>query len=276
MAFGSNYNNTNMNTKKDSSPTTYSNVRLSNPTSSVDPSSVTFSYWKGLLRLEVTPMKLNADSTYNYDRDNSVSVFLSPTKAFMFYQQMLAFRQNPDAYVNIGINTKSAVMYLTNGVSEFGEDNKGIFLVIKSVNEHGEVTSAIAYQFKTSSNDYYGIVNYVGGSNFSKNYDFAATIELDILIRVFDNYIDAIGGAYAATVVDASRFSTNTIIGRINAIHDKLGIEYSGSGNKRRGSNASEFFNNNGNNGGYSLPEGTASSSKVEEYDDYSILADDM
>lgn len=273
MAFG-NYNNPTVNTKKDSSPTTYSNVRFSNPESAIDPSSITFSYWKGLLRLEITPMKKNADDSYNYDRDNSVSVFFSPTKAFMFYQQMLAFRQNPDAYMNIGINTKSAVIYLTNGVNEFGEANKGIFLVVKTVNEHGEITSAIAYQFKTTSNDYYGIVNYAGGSNFSKNFDFTTTLEMDMLIRVFDNYLDAIGGAYAATVVDATRFTSNSIIGRVNAIHDKLGIEYTG-GSKKHTSNASSFFNNNGNDG-YSLPESATNSSKIEEYDNYDSLADDL
>lgn len=274
-AFGSNYNNANGNNKKDNSPTTYSNVRLSNSESVADPTALTFSYWKGLLRLEITPMKKNADDSYSYDRDNSTSIFFSPIRASLFFEYLRAFRNDPVRYDNHGINTKSAIIYITRGIEEFGAENEGIYLIVKTVNEKAEVTSAIAYQFKNGNNDYYGIANFVSADSFSKNYDFAATLELDMLIRVFDNYLNAIGGAYAATVVDATRFTFNSLNGKLNAIHDNLGIEYNpGSNYKKRQSNVSKFLNEHGNDG-YSLPD-NVKSSKVEEYDDYGSLADDI
>lgn len=267
MALGNNsYNNNSKSDKKDYSPTTFSTVRLTNIDSSIDPTSLGFSYWKGMLKISIVPIKISGDEVH-YDRDNGISACLTPLRASLLYNYLLAFKNNPTEYINFGINTRNAVLYITNGKEEFGIDDS-IFFVIKSVDDSGNKISEIAYQFKTADSDYFGIVDYREGSNFLKDTRFARTIEFDMFLNVFKNYIDAVSGGYAATVVDATKYSFNSVIGKLTTIQENLGIDTS-SKSKKNGYNASQFYNNNG---GYATSNSSDYSDKIEEVDDYSDL----
>ena len=135
MPLGNNsYNKGNSNGKKnDFSPTTYSSVKISNFDSGVDPSSVSFSFWKGMLRITITPIKKSADGGYNFDKDNATEVYLTPTRAALFLNYLKLFRKDPNAYVNVGVTAGNSIIYVTNGAEEFDEqDGNGLFLIIKN------------------------------------------------------------------------------------------------------------------------------------------------
>jgi len=276
MPLGNNsYNKGNSNGKKnDFSPTTYSNIRISNFDSTVDPTSVSFSFWKGMLRITITPIKKGADGGYSFDKDNSIEVYLTPTRAALFLNYLRQFRKDPNAYVNVGVTAGNSIIYVTNGAEEFeGQDGNGLFLIVKSLDEKGNIDSEIGYQFKTTPDkDNFGIIDYKGGTDFTKDYEYTKFLDYDIFTNTIAQYVNGNSSAVAATVVDATRFSFNSIISKLTSIQENLGID-TGSGYKRK-SNASAFFSNNGN-------ESTSSSfgrnsDKIEEVEDYQDLIMDV
>lgn len=273
MPLGNNsYNKGNSNGKKnDFSPTTYSSVKISNFDSGVDPSSVSFSFWKGMLRITITPIKKSADGGYNFDKDNSTEVYLTPTRAALFLNYLKLFRKDPNAYVNVGVTAGNSIIYVTNGAEEFDDqDGNGLFLIIKNLDDKGNIDSEIAYQFRTTPDkDNFGILNYKGGTDFSKDYEYTKFLDYDIFTNTVAQYVNGNSSAVAATVVDATRFSFNSIISKLTSIQENLGID-TGSGYKRK-SNASTFFSNNGNESSSSSIHG---SDKIEEVDDYNDLID--
>lgn len=272
MSLGNNsYNKSSSNGKKtEYYPTTYSSIKLNNYDSVVDPTSLSFAFWKGMLKIAITPIKKGSDGSTIFDKDNSIEVYLTPTRAGLFYEYLQAFRKDPTAYINVGIPAGSSIVYVTTGEKEFDEANDNcLFLVVKSIDDTGNIVSEIAYQFKTTPDvNNFGIVNYNGGTDFTKNYDYTRFLEFDIFMRTVKQYIDSISGAVAATVVDATRFSFNSAIGKLTTIQENLGIDTSSSGYKRK-SNSSAFFSNNGNEESSSSSN---NSDKVEEVDNYEDL----
>ena len=126
MPLGNNsYNKGNSNGKKNEFyPTTYSNIRISNFDSTVDPTSISFAFWKGMLKIVITPIKKAADGGYNFDKDNSVEVYLTPTRAALFLNYLKVFRKDPNAYVNAGIAAGNSIIYVTNGAEEFEDQEQ--------------------------------------------------------------------------------------------------------------------------------------------------------
>ena len=67
-------------------------------------------------------------------------------------------------------------------------------------------------------------------------------VELDMLIIVLDEYIKAITGATAYTVMDMGRFDYSRINTKIELVMNKLGIESKSS----RQVSSESYFNKNG------------------------------
>jgi hypothetical protein len=265
MALGNYNNNGKSDKKKDYSPVTYSGVRFFNSDSAVDPSSMSFSFWKGLLKIAIIPVKKVEGSVPEYDKDNELAIYLTPLKAALMHRYMKTIDINK--VTNFGVATNKGIIYITNGKEEFNvkEDGK-IFCVLKLIDENGAVTSAIAYEFFTN---YFGIKDYTGGTNFTKDFSFSNNLEYEMFIELFKNYVSSSNYAYAATVVECSKFDMSRLNTKIGTIQEKLGIENkykSNPGNK-------SFFNNNGNVSN-SIPE--PSSDKKESYDNYSELINSM
>ena len=242
MSLGT-YNNNGNIKKNDYSPTTYSQVKFFNSTSNIDASAMSFSFWKGLLKISIAPVKTGEGSNVEIDRDNSIDLYLTPAKATLLHQYGLMFKEDPTRFQNVGVSTNKGLIYFTTGESEFNIPAGKMFVVIKIVDsESGNVTSAIAYEFNSSQ--YYGIVNYVGGSTFEKDTNFANTFEFDMLMRVFESYIDSSSYAMAATVVENMKYDMSRINTKLTSIQDKLGIEVVKS---RQYRNKSYFDDNGGN-----------------------------
>lgn len=241
MSLGT-YNNSNA--KKDYSPTTYSPVRFYNSESKVDPSCMSFSFWKQLLKISISPYNQNtSEGSYpSIDKDASIEIYLSPMKAKLFLSYLKNIRDTGKCeWNNVGVNTNKGIIYFTEG-KEFGQN--GQFIVIKIIDqESGNCMSSIAYEFNSN---YSAIVNYNGGSDFNRDNTFAPSIEFDMFISVLENYVESVNYAIAATVVDNQKFDVSRITTRIMSIQDKLGIQQSGEG---RSYGKSYFDNNNGQGG---------------------------
>ncbi len=267
MSLGS-YNNK----KKDYSPVTYSPVRFYNSESKVDPTSMSFSFWKSLLKISIAPYQQNQNegSYPSIDKDSSIDIYLSPMKAKQLLLCCERFQKNPSEFTNIGVNTNKGIIYLTNGVSEFNTDST--FVVIKIVDpESGNITSAITYEF---NKEFYAITDYTGGSNFNKNYDYSTWIEFEMFKTVLKSYVESANCAIAATVIDNNKFDVSRLTSRISSIQEKLGIQFNGGGNSSGGYAKSYFDNNSGSSSSSNttLNTGTTSESYDEILEDFNLF----
>lgn len=273
MSLGT-YNSKGNNKKNDYSPVTYSPVKFFNSDSKIDPSTLNFSFWKSLLKVSITPLKVVQGSATEMDKDNNIDIYLSPMKAKLFLQYAEDFRKNPNKFTNVGIGTNKGIIYLTSGKSEFNTES--LFVVIKLMNfEEGTVTSCIAYEFNRNN---FGITDYAGGTEFNKNYDFAEFVEFDMFLDVIRSYVESVNYAIAATVVDNNKFDVARISNKIGSIQEKLGIE-TGKKSYNGSSNNSSYWNNNGSSNSSSSPAmntSSGSSNGPEQYDNLNQLVDDI
>lgn len=215
MPFDNNDNN-----KQDFRPTYYSPVKFRNELSPVDPSELSFAYWKGMLKLSISPKMENTNLEYTtYDHKNNIEVFINHTKARMLYHEMAELRANPDAYQSVGINTGSSGLISVSNGKEVGIN--GLILIIRKLNLDGTVQSSYMYQF---NREYHFSIR-----NFDENaltYDkhFYDEIEYDEFMDLLKNYYENINGFVAYSTVDAMRFEHKRINTKIGLMMDKLGI----------------------------------------------------
>lgn len=229
------------NKKKNYSPTVYSQYRMSNPESTVDPTSLGFSYWNNFLVISISPKKENSNADYpEWDNDNAVKIFLNHTKARILLQEINAFINGVENK-NFGVDSGSGLISICHG-SEFGVDNP--CLCIRRINPNsGNVESSAVYEFKDT---FYSIRDYnERNNNFTKiNYD--TSLEISELKTVLEQYYLNVTGSIAYNVVDNLKYDNSRTQTKLELIMDKLGIEtLKGSYGK---SSASIFANSNGNN----------------------------
>lgn len=260
-------NNQNVNNNDVFTPSTRSAYRFFNSASSVDNTSLSFTYWNSLLKITMNPIIVQEGSANKVDVNNHIDIYLSPSKAQMFLHCIRLFRKNPNAYQNIGVNTNKGIIFIANGEKMYGK--KGTFIVINLINnENGAKEGEAAYEINS---DVYAISNYAGGNNFDKYFDYSQDIELDMIETLLSSFIEAYTNAVASSILEANKFNDNRLFSFIKDAREKLGIPRGGesSGNKYN-NNVSWFKNNGGNN------SVTSENSRTINTDEYEDVLDDI
>ena len=247
MPLGNTYSSSGYGAKKDYAPTVYANYyRLSNPDSKIDPTTVNYEYWKGMLKISIAPKKPTTDGSIAYDSDKSIAIYLTIPKAIIFKQEIEKFLAEPGKWHNCGVSTNKGCIYVSDG-KEFNSD--AMCLVINVIDqETGRTASTIAYEFH--NNYHFGIRNYREEDNkgaFDKMYDEYNNLEVYTLLRVLNTYLDAFTQANGAAVQDTMYYRLDKMNNNIYAIAEKLGVDVGRKSNNANYSNKSSFFNNNGN-----------------------------
>lgn len=236
MALGDIANNNQQ--KGKNNPVVYSQYGFGNSESTVDPTRLSTSFWNGMLKLTISPKKgMKANGAVEWDDENSISLYLTHTKARILHDEILLFMQNPEAYNNLGIPSGAGLISISNG-RELGISTP--CLIIRKLNsDNGQVEASFAYEFKQ---DYhYSIRNFdESTSDFDKIYH--NNLELEQLLCLLRTYFEAMSGAVAYTVIDNMKYDTSRLNTKINAISEKLGIEYGAGYNKQKSSTS--LFNN--------------------------------
>lgn len=261
--------NNNTNNQSDVfTPTVRSAYKFFNSNSSVDNTVMSFNYWNSLLKITMNPIIVKEGSANKVDTDNHVDIYLSPSKARMFLHCIQEFRKNPDAYKNIGVNTNKGIIFIANGKQTFGHD--GTFIVINIINnETGEKEAEAAYEFNTK--DFYGITNYMGGSDFTKYYDYSDSIELDMFENLLKSFINAYTNAVASSFMEVNKYNDARQFSFIKDVRENLGITRESNSNNR----SNWFKNNNGNNTTVSSNNHSNNSMSYEEViDDIQSIMD--
>lgn len=250
------YNNNDNNKKKYYEPTLYSPYGTSN-TDGVDPSALSYSFFNGMLKITISPMKPGAKQGDKqlWDHDNAVSVWLTHVKARMLYNEIEQVMSDPDATDNAGVTTGNEGLISFSNGKEVGASHP--CLIIRKVDQNdGSVTATYVYEFKT---DHYWAVRNFDPQNptqyDSHTYQY---LEIDTLKSLLKEYYTSIGGAGAYANMYAQRFDANRINTKIGLIMDKLGIEQSAEyGNRGGGRNNQSFFNSNQNKSENSMRSAT-------------------
>lgn len=240
MALGDTYNN---NERKNYSPSVNSGYRFSNPESTIDKTSLSFTYWNKLLKVSIAPRKETEGDTIAFDYDNAGTVYLSHTKAFMLYKEMINFLElykNGKAPNNVGVSTGAeGLIYICDG-KEFTAD--GPCLVIRKIDENGNCTSTFVYEFRRDTHS--SILNYTEKSKSfeTNNYEL---LEIEQIINLLKSYYEAMTMAVAYSIQEANKYDTSRMNTKLKIIGEKLGVEFAkqGDSNRNRTSNTS-YFNN--------------------------------
>lgn len=230
MALG-NYNNNN---KNEYLPVYYSQYGAGNK-DGIDPSAIGYNFYNRMLKVTISPLKVDSGDKVSYDHDNAAVVWLTHTKARMFYDQILKVLNGE--IENGGVPTGvDGIIRFSNG-KELGINNYCI-IINKVDPDTGAVLSAYAYEFKAKH--HFAAQNFnPKDSSYKKQY--YNDLEVMQLLDLLKTYYEAMTGAVAYSVMDGMRFSTNTNNTKVDLIMSKLGIDYKPGTTSR----SSSYFDKN-------------------------------
>ena len=234
MAIGDgNFNNASSNSGRQQlyERTYYSRLRFRN-----DKLGISVNYRSGLLILEMN------ESDQNYKVTPIISIHLSPMKAHLFSEEIKKFKkylsedkvkENVAFGVNAGMGEKVSYIGLHTNT------NKDILLTIGKFDNKGQIIEDHTFTF---SKDYHYALEW---NDISKNsieksyYNFA---ELDIFHNLIIDFSRSMNGATAYAQADLTRYDHQRIVGKMDPIYDKLGIERRNNG--YGGSRDNNFLSN--------------------------------
>ena len=94
MAFNS-FNNQNGNQNKTPELTVYSSYRMNNAESEIDPTCLTFRFWKNNICIGIFPKKNTGNDEIQFDMDDGITIYLSHTKARILANEIRLFLKDP-------------------------------------------------------------------------------------------------------------------------------------------------------------------------------------
>ena len=239
MGLGDNYsgnNNTDNNKKEYYSPEVYSDYYASNE-NGVDPSALSYSFWKGALKISIAPQLKNPTEMKKWDRKNAATVFLNHRAAKILFNE--ANRVIKGEISNGGAKSGSNLITFSNG-KEVGAD--GYCLIIRSIDTSGEIKGTYVYQFRKGY--HYGVSEFKANtSGFTKTY--YDDIEIEEFLTILDQFCIAMSKADAYVVIDEMKYENSRINTKIGLIAESLGVEFKGA--KVSGGSSSYFDNDSEN-----------------------------
>lgn len=214
------------NNKEDYRPNTYSPLKFTNITSNVAQSQVSFSFWKGMLKLEIAMRKKTADDSVSFDHKAASTFYFSPFTAKIASNQITLFKKGELNSVEVRSLTSPTVIRITKPEVFKAE---GPCMVIDDVQSKSDVTMGNLYVF---NNSYYGLSNFKE-EDFSFDKIPYEELELDLLKIMFDEFVKSSTYAMAHTVIDNNRFNHAALNNKLVALAKAAGIEYKGKNNNQ-------------------------------------------
>lgn len=237
MAIGDDRNNNSNGNGKLYENTYYSRLRAKTSDGKL---ALGYSFRSGLLIISIAEQK----DGFRYE--DLEAIHLSPTKATILAEQLKTFKREMEAGnlvpgkaygVNAGMGEK--VTYIGAHI----DDEAKVLITIGKFDSNGQIVEQATTNFNKEY--HYGLEwNNIESMDLSKVY--YDNLELDQLIVLAEDFGRAMSGAYAYSNADLTRYDNARILGKMDPIYDKLGIERrSSSGNGgNRGTN--NFLNNAG------------------------------
>ena len=221
MSIGSDYsnfsgNNSGEGKKRNVENTYYSRLRFKNEESN---KALSISFRSGLLILEISEMQ----SGFKYEP--IIAVHLSPVKASILSTEIVKYKEykskkNADPKtafgVNAGIGEKTT--YIGFHVTSNGEDA----ITIGQIDSAGTIIKSEDYIFR--SDFHYGL-EWSDITAMKTTKVMYNNLELDQVASVITDFARSMSGAIAYSVLDLGRYDQARILGKMDPIYEKLGIE---------------------------------------------------
>lgn len=269
MSLGNGYdNNTGRNNgngnNNEREPYMYPVVKFRNPGSKVDPTALQYQFLYGLLNISISPKKEGGNSDYtSYDHEKKVQIWLSYSHAYMLMKEMRRLLEvnNKEELYSVSIPVKDTTIITFSYGDKYGSDN--YILSIATVSADGQIQSSYAYEFPDDR--YNSIIDF---DPTTKNYkrNQLHNIEVDMFLKVLEQYVNASTGAYAYMNRYYGRFDDNREFNLISSIAEKMGVQT--RGRYSRGGSSEPGFFSGGNNGSTSSSTGS-SNFNTRSLDDY-------
>lgn len=171
----------------------YSRLSYTNLEDKYDNSKLTCDFWGGNMKLKISP-RIEGD-VISYDKDNGITIYLSPFMAKNLASSIRLFLQDINKYNNIGIVTKRGIVLISNGIKELGHINP--LIKISTLDENLKPISSFAHVFKPT----YSIRNFNEETgDFDKINN--SLIGLDLFCTTLEDFARASGGASAYVNID--------------------------------------------------------------------------
>ena len=216
---------------------TFSAYGLRN-TEGSEPSALSFSFFRELLKLQISPRLPNPSNDKMWDYDNSVVAYLTHIKARILKDQIEEVMAGNIESGGVPTGADGLVTF-SNG-KEIGSNF--YCLILRKIDQNsGVVLSSYVYEFKPQY--HYAICNFnqTTAEHDKRYYD---ELEIEQLKDLLNQYYLAMTNATAYSVVNQMRFDISRLNTKLLDIAKANGIEY-GEGNS----------NNNGNNSFFNKPE---------------------
>lgn len=237
MALGDTYNNNKKDYEGKNSPTVYSKFSWSNTESKIDPSRLSPTFWNGMLKLAIAPLKPNSNpDIIEFDHENAGAVYLTHIKAKMLADEITLFLSNMEAYKNQGVTSGSGLVSISNGKELAGALTP--CLIIRSIDESGKSVASFLYEFK--SDYHYSIRNYnEKDASFDKFYN--VNLEIEMLRDLLLEYHISMSGALAYSVLEFGKYEAGRTTAKLDGIAEKLGVSTNTNNKKSYSKNTSAF-----------------------------------
>ena len=236
------------NKKQNYENTFYSRLKFTNYD---EKKMLTFSFWKGFLKVAINNMK---ESATGVEYEELSVIHLSPVKAQILKEQLVTFRSMKDSAttnksfgVDTGIGETKNFIAIGN-IPSSKEDDIQRTLFIGKVDINGNLLECNNFNF---NHQYHFGIEWSDVKSMKFDTTYQDNTELDLFIVLLDEYIKAITGATAYSVMDMGRFDNSRINTKIELVMNKLGIETKSS----KQASSESYFNKNGLGSGAASPE---------------------
>lgn len=263
---GNSFSTNKDNNNKNFDPTVYTPLRFKNPDAKADPSELSFSYWKNMLKVTISPkMEAKPDDKYimyDHDVNNNGGILINPIKAKMLHDDIVEMMKSDGAINCVGVPSGVAGLITFSNGKEYGVD--GYMLVIRKLDQNGNTISSYSYQFNNS--DYYTSIRNFNESTHDYTKHKHERVEIDYFLKILKEFYCSQTYAYAYSNIDAGKFNNSRINTKIELVMDKLGIPKTSS-NKYQ-NRGSSFFSEKGSNNESMQDNGYVKQSKSTTIED--------
>jgi hypothetical protein len=208
---------------------------MSNTESEIDVTNLSTSMWKGTMKIAITPkVESSKEDNPEWDRKAAALIYLNHSKSRIMAEVLHNFLQDPKKWNGCGVWAGQGLLTVSTG-EEF--DKKSPCLVIREINEKGQVESSYAYEFKRKY--HHSVKNFNEKSaEFDRDYESFETLEIKQFITQLEEYYKAMTGCVAFSVMDNMAYQQHRLNENLNKIASGVGVELYSSQKSSRGGNS--------------------------------------
>jgi hypothetical protein len=212
--------------------------------------ALNFEFKSGLLQIKI----VESDGQYGFNQDPNEIIYLSPTKAMILSNELEKFIE----YVKAGKIDENKGFGVNGGMGEkityiafHAKKDKTICITIGKFDGQGKIIESDTVEL---NKEYHYGLEWNNVTNMDVERVFDDNIEIRQILNLVKDFSRYMNGAAAYAHADLVRYDLGRVLGKMDPIYDKLGIErLTGSNGGNRGTN--NFLNNAGKSQSKSLDD---------------------